>query len=160
MKEDLPINTDENGRDENGRFTDGNTGKPKGAKNKTTRDVREFITTFLNDKSFEIPHIWDSLEDKDKATLYLHLCRLVLPKPTDEKPENEKNFNRPIIQFNSDTDLTSTEKHDLLLKIQSNETNTNEFIDLMERMTIDDLRELIKRESLTSEQVDKLIDKL
>lgn len=95
MSKDLPINTDENGRDENGRFTDGNKGKPKGATNKTTRDVREFITNFLNDKAFEIPHIWDSLDDKEKATLYLHLCRLVLPKPQEE--EQDKPEIRPII---------------------------------------------------------------
>lgn len=156
----LPKKTDENGRDESGRFTDGNKGKPKGATNKTTRDVREFITNFLNDKAFEIPHIWDSLDDKEKATLYLHLCRLVLPKAPDEKPENDKDFKRSVIRFNLDTDLTPTEKHDLLLKIQSDETDTAEFIDLMERMTIDDFRELVKRESLTSEQIDLLIEKL
>ena len=160
MNKNLPKNTDENGRDENGRFKEGNKGKPKGATNKTTRDIREFITNFLNDKAFEIPHIWNSLEDKDKATLYLHLCRLVLPKPTDEKPENEKNFNRPIIRFNYDTDLTPIEKQKLLSKLQSDETDTSEFIDLMERMSIDDLRELVKRESLTTEQIDLLIDKL
>ena len=88
MSKNLPKNTDENGRDENGRFTDGNKGKPKGATNKTTRDVREFITNFLNDKAFEIPHIWDAMDDKDKATLYLHLCKLVLPKPQTEQ-END-----------------------------------------------------------------------
>ena len=173
MSKNLPKNTDENGRDENGRFTNGNNGKPKGATNKTTREVREFITTFLNDKAFEIPQIWNSLEDKDKATLYLHLCRLVLPRPTDNK-DLSKNINllnidplddenpskRPIVQFSSDKDLTPNEKQNLIKKLQSDETNNNEFIDLMKRMTIDDLRELIKRESLTSEQVDKLIDKL
>ena len=95
-KNDLPKNTDEIGRDENGRFTDGNKGKPKGATNKTTKDIREFITNFLNDKAFEIPHIWDAMEDKDKATLYLHLCRLVLPKP-QEIEDNDKN-NRKIQQ--------------------------------------------------------------
>ena len=88
-----PKNTDENGRDENGRFKEGNKGKPKGATNKTTRDVREFITNFLNDKSFEIPHIWNSLEDKDKATLYLHLCRLVLPKQIEDENSNDEQFN-------------------------------------------------------------------
>jgi len=85
MKENLPKNTDENGRDENGRFRHGNTGKPKGAANKTTKDLRQFITGFLNDKAFEIMQIWDTLDDKDKATFFLHLARLVLPKPPEEK---------------------------------------------------------------------------
>lgn len=84
MNKDLPKNTDENGRDENGRFTDGNKGKPRGATNKTTRDLRKFITNFLNEKTFEIEHIWNAMDDKEKATLFLHLCKLVLPKPTDE----------------------------------------------------------------------------
>ena len=88
MSELIPKNTDEYGRDEKGRFAEGNNGRPKGTPNKTTRDVKEFITNFLNDKAFEIPHIWDALEDKDKATLYLHLCKLVLPKPIDEDIEN------------------------------------------------------------------------
>jgi hypothetical protein len=84
-----PKKTEQNGRDNKGRFKEGNKGKPKGATNKTTKDIKEFITNFLNDKAYEIPHIWDALEDKDKATLYLHLIRLVLPKPTDE--ENNSN---------------------------------------------------------------------
>ena len=158
---------------EKGKFKKGNKGKPKGATNKTTRDVREFITNFLNDKSFEIPHIWNSLEDKDKATLYLHLCRLVLPRPTDNKDlsnninilnidplDDENTSKRPIIQFSSDKDLTPIEKQNLIKKLQSDETNNDEFIDLMQRMTIDDLRELVKRESLTTEQIDLLIEKL
>src|SRR5690554_6796290 len=86
MSELIPKNTDEYGRDEKGRFAEGNNGRPKGTPNKTTRDVKEFITNFLNDKAFEIPHIWDALEDKDKATLYLHLCKLVLPKVTTGDP--------------------------------------------------------------------------
>jgi len=66
MRDNLPKNTDENGRDENGRFTHGNNGKPKGATNKTTRDLREFITNFLNDKTDEITDIWDTLDNRDK----------------------------------------------------------------------------------------------
>ena len=95
-KSKLPKKTVKNGRDENGRFKDGNKGKPKGATNKTTREVREFITTFLNDKAFEIPHIWNSLEDKDKATLYLHLCKLVLPNPTKDPINKTNDSIKPI----------------------------------------------------------------
>lgn len=103
--------------DVNGKFRKGNKGKPRGAANKTTKEVREFITNFLNDKAYEIPHIWDALDDKDKATLYLHLCRLVLPKPPEATIHDKENFtaikfdfddtplpnNRPVIQV-SDPD--------------------------------------------------------
>jgi hypothetical protein len=92
MSKNLPKNTCENGRDEKGRFIDGNKGKPKGSTNKTSRDIREFITNFLNDKANEIPHIWNALEDKDKATLYLHLCRLILPKITEDANHEKDNF--------------------------------------------------------------------
>lgn len=88
--ESLPKITDENGeRDNKGRFLQGNTGKPKGAVNKSTKDLKDFITNFLNDKAFEIPLIWDTLEDKDKATLFIHLSKLVLPKTVNEmdKPQ-------------------------------------------------------------------------
>lgn len=89
MNEDnTPIISDESGRDTKGRFAVGNTGKPKGATNKTTKELQQFITNFLNEKSFEIPLIWDSLEDKDKATLFLHLSKLVMPKQmTDAEQE-------------------------------------------------------------------------
>ena len=88
MNEDnTPIITDKNGRNKNGRFAVGNNGKPKGAVNKTTKDLQQFITNFLNEKSFEIPLIWDTLEDKDKATLFLHLSKLVMPKNLNESIE-------------------------------------------------------------------------
>jgi len=73
-------------RDEKGRFAPGNNGKPKGTAHKMTKELREFITNFLNDKSNEIPDMWEQLETKDKLTLFMHLCRLVLPKP-EETPE-------------------------------------------------------------------------
>ena len=91
MNEDTtPIITDENGRNKNGRFTTGNNGKPKGAVNKTTKDLQQFITNFLNEKASEIPLIWDSLEDKDKATLFIHLSKLVIPKNLNESNEQRE----------------------------------------------------------------------
>jgi hypothetical protein len=111
MSNNLPKNTDENGRDENGRFTHGNNGKPKGATNKTTRDLREFITNFLNDKTDEITDIWDTLDNRDKLTLFLHLTRVILPKPPEEKnPEPI----RPIYDFSS---LTTEQIQELIDKL-------------------------------------------
>ncbi len=94
-KEITPINSDENGRDEKGRFLVGNIGKPKGASNKTTKELQKFITNFLNEKSFEIPLIWDCLDEKEKATLYIHLAKLVLPKQIKEN--DLKDEIRPVI---------------------------------------------------------------
>jgi len=82
--DNFPKITDKNGRNKKGRFAPGNKGKPKGAVNRTTKDLKEFITNFLNDKAFEIPLIWNTLDDKDKATLFIHLSKLVMPKQTDD----------------------------------------------------------------------------
>ena len=84
MNEDFTLNTS-NYVGENGKFRKGNVGKPKGAVNKSTKDLKDFITNFLNEKAFEIPLIWDTLDDKDKATLFIHLSKLVMTK-TAENP--------------------------------------------------------------------------
>jgi len=95
MSNNKPKISEEYGRNELGKFTTGNVGKPKGAINRTTKDLKNFIVNFLNDKAFEIPLIWDSLEDKDKATLFLHLAKMVMPKIQEEQETNEQ-F-RPVI---------------------------------------------------------------
>jgi hypothetical protein len=89
MNDNSPINTS-NYVDENGKFKKGNKGKPKGAVNRTTKDIKEFIVNFLNDKSFEIPLIWDSLEDKDKLNLFVHLSKLVLPRTPEIETETKE----------------------------------------------------------------------
>jgi len=160
MSKASPKNTDIIGRNEDGTIGSGNIGKPKGATNKTTRELRGFITNFLNDKAFEIPHIWNSLEDKDKASLYLHLCRLLMPKAPEETPEKDQNFSRIVIRFTNDEDLTSKEKETLLNHLINDETNNTEFTNILDRITIDDLRDLMKNPSLTEDNISTLIEKL
>lgn len=94
-----PITTENNGRNDKGQFTIGNAGRPKGTSNKTTKDVKNYIIKFLNDKAFELPSIWNSLEDKDRATLYLHLARLVMPKPTENDLQNNEEKEAARIVF-------------------------------------------------------------
>lgn len=82
----MPKNTDNYGRDEVGKFAKGNPGKPKGATHRTTKELRESIVHFLLDKAELMYEIWDTLEPKDQATLFLHLSKLVMPPM---KPEQE-----------------------------------------------------------------------
>ncbi len=96
MNINTPKNTDKNGRHLNGRFANGNNGKPKGAVNKNTKDIKEFIVNFLNEKTFEIPLIWQSLDDKEKINLFVHLSKLVMP-PT--KVENNIQENQSILNI-------------------------------------------------------------
>jgi hypothetical protein len=134
-KENNPTLKTSNYVDESGKFKTGNDGRPKGATNKTTRDLRRFITNFLNEKTAEIPDLWDSLDDKDKLSLFMHLSRLVLPKPTDDEPENVNQLKQPIwiIQDNSKKDL------DPITGMEIIDSGTPQ---------------------MTPEQIDKLIDKL
>jgi hypothetical protein len=123
--DNFPKITDKNGRNKKGRFAPGNKGKPKGAVNRTTKDLKEFITNFLNDKAFEIPLIWDTLEDKDKATLFIHLSKLVMPKPLDESIEQtEQPLFPTIINLGSgiNPDLMTLEQARELVKRLENET--------------------------------------
>lgn len=83
-------------RNKLGHFKAGNPGKPKGATHKTTRKLRETIVSFLNEKADVIPQIWDELEPKEQATLFLHLSKLVMPSNTKEA-EPEKEFLAPVI---------------------------------------------------------------
>jgi len=77
-----PKNTDKNGllRDNQGRFLEGNTGKPKGAINRTTKDLKQMIVNFVNDKEKELHEIWNSLDNREKATLFVHLAKMVIPQ--------------------------------------------------------------------------------
>jgi len=93
----IRIKTDIDIRDEKGRFAVGNNGKPRGTYHKMTKDVREFITNFLNEKTNEIPQMWDELNTNDKLTLFLHLSRLVLPKPEYTiEPTESNELKQPI----------------------------------------------------------------
>jgi len=143
-----PKNTDKNGRDGLGKFTTGNNGKPKGATNKNTRDLRDFITGFLNDKTPEISTLWDTLEDKDKLSLFMHLCKLVLPKPIEDHEREDNNQLKQPIWIVADNSL----KSGLNIPDIGNRNNP-EPITGME--IIDS-----KPPQLTKEQIDKLIDKL
>jgi hypothetical protein len=68
-------------------------GRPQGSPNKATKETREIITSFLNDKITDLDRIYESLEDKDKATLLLHFAKLVVPKPgTDSGNETKVKF--------------------------------------------------------------------
>jgi hypothetical protein len=79
-------NTDNMGltRNPRGQFVKGNSGRPQGTTNKTAGKVREYLIEFLDERAYEMPLIWDTLEDKEKVQLYVHLCKLVLPKNIKE----------------------------------------------------------------------------
>jgi len=55
-------------------------GRPKGAKNRITADLRQSITDFLEGRFDEVVQTWGKLSDKDKLTFYRDLLQYVVPK--------------------------------------------------------------------------------
>jgi hypothetical protein len=55
-------------------------GRPIGAKNKVGADLKERISKFLNDKFDDFSELWDGLEAKDKARIYVDVIPYVVPK--------------------------------------------------------------------------------
>lgn len=58
-------------------------GKPKGAVNRTTRELREAMTAFIDTNIDKLQKDFDSLEPKDRLTFFEKALRLVLPPPPD-----------------------------------------------------------------------------
>lgn len=97
----MPKNTVKYGRNETGKFEKGNPGKPKGATNRTSREVRQIITDFLHDKSTDLYRIYDTLDDKDKATMLLQFSKLVVTEQDRRAPHHTEQplFPEIIVDF-------------------------------------------------------------
>lgn len=60
--------------------TSGNpAGKPKGAVNKTTSDLRQWVTSFIEGNRAQIQKDWQALEPKDRIVLFERLLKYTLP---------------------------------------------------------------------------------
>jgi hypothetical protein len=111
-------------RNNKGQFEQGNKGKPKGAVNRTTKEVKELLTNFLYDKVEDLYNIYDSLDDKDKANLFIHVSKLVLPKPDYNSDLNIKDVrfdfdNQPTWQI-----VDGSKKDPYTFEISNKETET------------------------------------
>lgn len=58
-------------------------GKPKGAVNRTTRELREAMTAFIDTNIDKLQKDFDSLEPKDRLAFFEKALRLVLPPPVN-----------------------------------------------------------------------------
>jgi hypothetical protein len=67
-------------------------GKPKGAKNKVTLEVKEKLAQFMETSFDEFVNSFNRIKRDDvKAKIYLEAAKLVLPRPKDEDEEEESN---------------------------------------------------------------------
>lgn len=70
-------NSSDNGRDQHGRFSTGNPGKPKGsAKNK----MRDQVKDFLNNNWPSFQTWFDELKPKEKVDVMIDLMPFALPR--------------------------------------------------------------------------------
>lgn len=80
-------------RNQLGHFTKGNSGKPKGAVNRTAKEARQILTDFLIEKSTDLYRIYDTLDDKEKAIMLLQFSKLVI---TDHERQPLHHIEQPL----------------------------------------------------------------
>lgn len=54
-------------------------GRPKGVPNRTTQDLRKWVTGFLQNRTEEIERDWKALDAKDRVILFERLLKYSLP---------------------------------------------------------------------------------
>jgi hypothetical protein len=82
-----------------GKFKPGNAGKPKGAINKKTKDLREKVNEFLYDQWENTIETYNQLEAKDKLIFFERLLQYGLPKLQATNLEVEPNNNKITIRI-------------------------------------------------------------
>lgn len=68
------------GRDENGKFKPGHGGRPKGAKNKFTREVKERIEDILERLDDFLGNDLEKMKPADRVRLWADLQEYIRPK--------------------------------------------------------------------------------
>lgn len=59
--------------------TNNTSGRPKGSTNKVTKDLREWITAFINRNTQQIEQDWQALEPKERILMFEKLLKYTLP---------------------------------------------------------------------------------
>jgi len=75
------------GRDDKGRFASGNPGRPRGAKDKTSKRAKTVALAFVQEyfHSGQAAKDWDKMEPYQRWTIITRLLGIVLPKETAQK---------------------------------------------------------------------------
>lgn len=91
-------------------FTAGEGGRPKGAQNKTSKQVKEILSDILSDEIEAMPERLNQLSDKERLDIVVKLLPYILPKQkeveiTTDIPKMNlpdymmEDFNIPIIHW-------------------------------------------------------------
>jgi hypothetical protein len=65
-------------------------GRKRGSINFTTRQLRESVSLFISDKWDELDEVWVKLSPKEKSRLFTGLLSYVMPKPTSDFTDAER----------------------------------------------------------------------
>lgn len=76
-------------RDSNGRFLNGNPGKPKGAVTKISAKVRESLVNFMENNIDAIQESFDKLTPRDKLFFISDILSYAVPKLSATQTEND-----------------------------------------------------------------------
>lgn len=65
-------------------------GREKGSENKHTKETKELITAFMQNKFDDVTTAWEGLEPVDKVKTYISLVKYVMPTLSSVKVEDNK----------------------------------------------------------------------
>jgi hypothetical protein len=73
-------------------------GRPKGAKNILSKDLRETITDFLNENIETVTSKFSEMNTRDQSKLIIDLLQYAIPKLQNAKHEMEHFIRNPMIE--------------------------------------------------------------
>ena len=78
------------------QFKKGQGGRPKGAKNKTTKEVREALSTILSENLDQLQNDIQELDPKTRVKVLLDLAKFVVPTLKPEGIEQIQFIEQPL----------------------------------------------------------------
>lgn len=97
-------------------FKKGEGGRPKGAVNKVTKDMREWIGNFISENTEQIEKDWAELEPRDRLALFEKLLKYTLPSLSSVSTKmqledmSDEMLNVIIERLKADHDTTAKNK--------------------------------------------------
>ena len=84
------------------KFKKGEGGRPKGAKNKSTEQIRKSFSKLLSNNLEQLETDLQNLEPKERIKYLLDIAKFVVPtlKSTEIEQVGETSANNPVININ------------------------------------------------------------
>jgi len=95
-------------RNENGKFAQGNKGggRLKGSENRATGEMRDFISTFIDENKDKIQADFDKLEPKERIDSMIKLLDFITPKLQRTQLEGDiTHKNHVVVTIENETNL-------------------------------------------------------